>query len=378
MVERVWDKNQISELLDIFPVVAILGPRQCGKTTLSRLMNSDDAFDLENPLDRSRLEDPLLALDGKKGLVIIDEIQRAPGLFPVLRYLVDQDADRRFLILGSASRELVNRSSESLAGRIGYHALSGFRITDGDGLEVQKLWMRGGYPKSYLAKTDKSSRIWRDQFITTFLERDIPELGIRVPSGTLRKFWLMLSHYHAQSMNFAELGRSFGISDMTVRKYLDILAGTFMVRVLQPWHNNTGKRLVKNPKIYMRDAGLYHALLSVTTMDELTSHPKLGASWEGFALEQACLAIGLRDEEYFFWGTHGGAELDLFWQKGGKNYGAEFKYASAPSSTKSMQSAINDLCLERLFVIYPGDKTYAVTDKIKAFPVSSLKPGFEN
>jgi uncharacterized protein len=372
MVDRKLDRGKIAQLVKMFPVAAILGPRQCGKTTLARAMNADHYFDLENPQDAARLEQPQLALEDLKGLVVIDEIQRVPELFPLLRYMADQDKKRRFVILGSASRDLIRQSSESLAGRIAYYYLGGFRLQDVGSANMKKLWLRGGLPRAFLASSDESSLLWRNQYITTFLERDIPQLGITIPARTLRRFWLMISNYHGQILNYAELGRSFGVSDMTVRRYCDILEGTFMVRILQPWFANISKRIVKQPKLYLRDSGLFHALLSIEKQDQLYASPKLGASWEGFALECVCRVLGKDDTEVYFWHTHGGAELDLYWQHAGQNWGVEFKYEDAPRMTRSMQSAIEDLKLTRLWVVYPGNASYDLAKNIQVLPLSAI------
>lgn len=372
MIDRKTDRANLARLISLFPVTAILGPRQCGKTTLARTLAFDFYFDLENPQDLARLEQPQLALEDLAGLIVIDEIQRLPNLFPLLRYLVDQGKNRKFVILGSASRDLIRQSSESLAGRIAYFQLGGFRHSDVDAEAVKALWWRGGLPRSFLAASDEDSLLWRNQYITTFLERDIPQLGITIPARTLRRFWTMLSHYHGQILNYAELGRSFGISDMTVRKYCDILEGTFMVRILQPWSVNIGKRLVKRPKLYLRDSGLFHTLLSMEKPEQLYASPRLGASWEGFALDCVCRSLGKEDGELYFWHTHAGAELDLFWQAGGKSWGAEFKYEDAPRLTRSIKTAVEDLALERLWVVYPGKAAYRLADKVQAIPLANI------
>ena len=372
MIDRVIDEGHLSELMAAFPVTAIIGPRQTGKTTLARAFQADHYFDLENPRDAAMLASPQLALEGLSGLIVIDEIQRAPDLFSIIRYIVDTIEDQHYLILGSASPDLLRQSAESLTGRIAYHELGGFRLGDVGSKHWRKLWMRGGLPPSYLAETDDLNRRWLEQYIGTFLERDIPQLGITIPSATLRRFWTMLCHYHGQIMNYAEFARSFGVSDMTVRRYLDILEGTFMVRVLQPWHINIRKRLVKRPKLYFRDTGLLHALLAIRSSRDLASHPKLGASWEGFALEVAARAIGKRNEELSFWATHSGAEVDLFWQEHGKNWGVEIKYTDAPRLTQSMASAMSDLDLAHLWVLYPGDRSYALAPGISTLPLEAL------
>lgn len=371
-IERKKDFKEMQKLIRSFPVVAVLGARQCGKTTLVRTLPYKHYFDLENPRDIARLEQPQLALEGLKGTIVIDEIQRIPELFPLLRYLVDKKKGQKYIILGSASRDLLQQSSESLAGRIAYYRLGGLRSADVGLNNMEKLWFRGGMPRSFLAVSDEESDLWRESYISTFLERDIPQLGIQIPSRMLRRFWTMLCHYHGNVINYAELGRSFGISDMTVRRYCDILEGTYMVMVLQPWYANIGKRLVKRPKIYLRDSGLFHSLMSIDTPQQLHSHNKLGASWEGFALEHVSRVLGKEDHSLYFWSTHAGAELDLFWQSGGKNWGIEFKYIDAPRITKSMSMAVNDLNLERLWVVYPGNEQYSLADKIVAMPLSRI------
>lgn len=356
-----------------FPVTAILGPRQCGKTTLAREFAADHYFDLENPRDAAMLAEPQLALESLSGWIVIDEVQRVQNLFPLIRHLVDTRKNQRYLILGSASRDLLRQSAESLAGRIAFHELGGLRLGDIGTNHWRKLWLRGGLPRSYTARTDELSRQWREQYVATFLERDIPQLGITIPAATLRRFWLMLCHYHGQVLNYSEFARSFGVSDMTVRRYLDILEGTFMVRLLQPWHVSLGKRLVKRPKLYIRDSGLLHVLLAIRSARDLAAHNKLGASWEGFALETTARAIGKRSEELCFWGTHSGAEVDLFWQERGRNWAIEVKYADAPRFTPSMASALEDLDLTHLWVIYPGDRAYPLADKVSTLPLAAVE-----
>lgn len=371
-IERPTDQLALTRLMEGFPVTAILGPRQSGKTTLARTFKADHFFDMENPRDASLLAQPLLALERLTGLIVIDEVQRLPDLFPVIRHLVDTHPQQRYLILGSASRDLIRQSAESLAGRIAYHELSGFRLSDVGADHWPALWLRGGLPCAYSSPTDAASELWREQYVATFLERDIPQLGITIPAATLRRFWIMLCHYHGQVLNHAEFARSFGVSDMTVRRYLDILEGTFMARLLQPWHANIGKRLVKRPKLYIRDSGLLHTLLSIASARDLASHNKLGASWEGFALEVAARAIGKRHEELAFWATHSGAEVDLFWQEHGRNWATEIKYADAPRLTPSMSSALKDLELSHLWVVYPGDRIYPIASNITALPITSI------
>ncbi|RLC02836.1 MAG: hypothetical protein DRH34_06715 [Deltaproteobacteria bacterium] len=376
LISRPIDRAKVFKLLDIFPVTAILGARQCGKTTLARSINFDHYFDLENPIDMARMEHPQLALEDLDGLIVIDEIQRSPDLFPLIRYLVDNHPKQKYLILGSASRDLIRQSSETLAGRIAYYSLSGFRIQDIGAENFKTLWIRGGFPDSFTPAHEMPSILWRQNFITTFLERDIPQLGINIPARTLRRFWTMLSHYHGQIINYSELGRSFGISDVTVRKYIDILEGTFMIRVLQPWYANTGKRLVKRPKIYLKDSGIFHTLMNIDNFDQLVSHPKLGASFEGFALESICRQINKNDNEFYFYSVHSGSELDLFWQEKGKNWGAEFKYADAPRLTRSMKTVQKDLNLAHLWVIYPGKATYRLSENVTVVPVIDSPEAF--
>ncbi len=373
MIERPIDKCMLSSLMSAFPVTAILGPRQSGKTTLAKEFSADHFFDLENPRDLAMLSEPQLALEPLSGRIVIDEVQRAADLFPLLRFLVDTHPDQRYLILGSASRDLIRQSSESLAGRVAYHELDGFRLGDVGTQHWRDLWLRGGLPPSFTAATDTRSYLWREQYVATFLERDIPQLGISIPSATLRRFWIMLCHYHGQILNYSELARSFGVSDMTTRRYLDILEGTFMIRLLKPWHVNIGKRLVKRPKLYFRDSGLLHALMSIHSIRDLTTHNKLGASWEGFALENAARAIGKRSEDFSFWATHSGAEVDLFWQEHGRNWAIEIKYADAPRLTPSMASALKDLDLDHLWVLYPGDQVYPLAPHVSTLPIGDIK-----
>jgi predicted AAA+ superfamily ATPase len=374
LIERIDALDRINSAFRVHPIVALLGPRQCGKTTLARMFGESEPctfFDLENPVDVRRLSAPMTTLEALSGLVVIDEVQRRPDLFELLRVLVDRPRNpARFLLLGSASPYLVKGVSESLAGRIGFVDLAGFDLWE-VGVERQTaLWLRGGFPRSFLAADDRDSMAWREDFIRTFLERDLPQLGITIPAETLRRCWTMLAHYHGQVWNAAQLARSLGPSENTARRYLDILAGAYMVRVLPPWFENIRKRQVKAPKIYLRDSGLLHALLQLPTWHDLHGHPKLGASWEGFALEQVIGALKTRDA--YFWATHGGAELDLLTLVRGKRYGFEFKYADAPGRNRSMQAAIEDLGLEHLWVIYPGQQEYALDARISVIPIDRV------
>ncbi len=376
-IQRIPEITELKKRLKDNPIVAILGPRQCGKTTLSRQFSSKwpsrvTVFDLENPRDAERIRNPLLAFGGLKGLVIIDEIQRRPELLPVLRVLSDKYPKTRYLILGNASRDLIRQSSESLAGRISYLEMGGFTLEHIGIKKIERLWIRGAFPRSFLASSEVSSYKWREDFIATFLERDIPQLGIRIPAKSLRRFWTMLAHYHGQIFNASEIGRSFAISDHTAQRYLDLLSGTFMVRQLRPWYYNTKKRLVKRPKIYFRDSGILHTLLSLEEKKDLLSHPKLGASWEGFALEEVIRYGQLREDEVFFWGVHTGAELDLIFEKKGSLYGVEVKYTDAPILTPSMRSALAELSLGHLWVIYPGKEEYCLNRNITAIPLGKL------
>ena len=361
-----------------FKVVAILGPRQCGKTTLARQFARSQPpgkvtwFDLENPADLAKLDQPMMALESVQGTVILDEIQRRPDIFPVLRVLVDRPESARYIVLGSASPDLLRQGSESLAGRITFVELGGFSIDSLPASQVRKLWIRGGFPPSYLARSNPMSFQWRQDFITTFLERDIPSLGIRIPSPRLRRFWMMLSHYHGQVFNSSEVARSLMVSDTATRHYLDVLSQTFVVRQVQPWFYNTRKRLVKRPKIYIRDSGLLHALMDVTSYDDLQSHPRLGASWEGFALEQVIQHLGLREHEVFFWAVHTGGELDMVFQRRGRLCGVELKYQDAPRMTPSMQSALKELELAHLWVVYPGRESYKLADNVRVIPLTEL------
>jgi len=364
--------------LKAFKVVAILGPRQCGKTTLARQYARSQPrekvtwFDLENPADVAKLDQPMIALESLRGIVILDEIQRRPDLFPVLRVLVDRPESARFLILGSAAPDLLRQSSETLAGRITFVALGGFSLDSLPAGQMRKLWVRGGFPPAYLARSNQLSFQWRQDFITTFLERDVPNLGIRIPSPRLRRFWMMLSHYHGQIFNSSEMGRSLMVSDTATRHYLDVLSQTFVVRQVQPWFYNTRKRLVKHPKIYIRDSGLLHALLDVRSYEDLHSHPRLGASWEGFALEQIVQHLSLREQEVFFWGVHTGGELDMVFQRRGRLCGVELKFQDAPRMTPSMHSALEELKLAHLWVVYPGKESYSLAKNVRVIPLTEL------
>ena len=359
-----------SRLLDN-PVVALPGPRQAGKTTLARMLAAESPdteihhFDLESPAALARLANPELVLSPLRGLIILDEIQRMPELYPVLRVLADRpDLPARFLILGSASPALVKGASETLAGRISFIDVSGFSLSEVGVEHLAKRWWRGGFPRAYLARNDKTARQWHEDFFRTFLEQDIPQLGISIPATTLRRLWTMVAHYHGQILQVSELARSLGTSEPTARRYLDILCGTYVVRQLPPWFENLKKRQVRAPKIYIRDSGILHALLSIPDVVSLESNPKLGASWEGFAIEQILSITG--DREAYFWATHGGAELDLLVFHEGKRIGFEFKYSENPGTSKSMRIAESDLGLDHLYVVHPGKHSFRLTENITA------------
>ena len=379
MIERRDHREAIARLLADFPVVAIVGARQTGKTTLAGALATAfggpvQRFDLEDPRADARLSSPMLALEGLTGLVIIDEIQRRPDLFPVLRVLADRPGTpARFLILGSAAPELMKNSAESLAGRVAYHELPGFDLAETTAGDSDTLWRRGGFPRSYLAGDEAASQRWRREFIRAYLERDIPALGFRLAPATLRRFWGMLAHYSGQLWNGAELARAFGVTEPTVRHYLDILAATYMVRILQPWHENLGKRQVKAPKIYLADSGILHSLLGIGAgADALLGHPRVGASWEGFALHQIVRVLAADWQDCYHWRLHTGAELDLLVLQDGRRLGFEIKRTDAPRITPSMRSALEALRLDRLFVVHAGRESWPLADRVEAVPLAGL------
>ena len=374
MINRKTDIKLVQVALKRSRVVALLGPRQCGKTTLARQFMPADSlnyFDLEDPQSLARLTEPDTALRPLKGLVVIDEIQRRPDLFPLLRVLADRKPlPARFLILGSASPGLLRQSSETLAGRLETVPLEGFRLAD-LGLAAQiRQWLRGGFPLSFTARTEADSVAWRRQFLQTFLERDLPQLGVTIPAVALRRFWHMLAHYHGQIWNAAELARALAVNESTVRRYLDLMTGVFMVRQLPPWFENLGKRQVKAPKVYLRDSGLLHTLLGIANQRDLEHHPKVGASWEGYAVEEVLKA--LRPDETYYWATHNGAEIDLVIFKNGRRIGVECKRADAPTLTPSMRIALGDLKLDELHVVYPGQTRYPLAKKVEVVPLAQM------
>jgi predicted AAA+ superfamily ATPase len=378
MAARTAHLQHLERLFREFPVVAILGPRQIGKTTLAGQFAATTSgpvhsFDLERPSDLRKLEDPMLALEDLRGLVVLDEIQRLPEVFPVLRVLADRPRrPARFLVLGSAAPELLQQTSETLAGRIAHHQLTGFQPAEVPPSQLDRLWLRGGFPRSFLARNDATSGLWREEFVQTFLERDMAQFGFRTPATTMRRFWSMVAHYHGQIWNASEFGRSLGESDQAARRHLETMASTFVVRVLQPFHANLGKRQVKSPKIYVADSGLLHTLLGVPTLDTLRGHAKVGASFEGFALATVVERLHARPHECYYWATHGGAELDLLIERGSRRIGFEFKLSSAPSLTPSMRTAMLDLELERLWVVHAGKEVIKLAPSITALPLAQV------
>ena len=378
MIDRVDHLRRLKTLLSRNRVVGIVGARQVGKTTLARQLVSQRKgptayFDLENPDDLARLHEPVLALKNLRGLVVIDEVQRAPGLFEILRVLVDRPrSPARFLILGSASPALLRQSSETLAGRVIYHELGGLSLDEVVAEKHPHLWLRGGFPRSFLARSQAASHEWRRGFVQTFLERDLPQLGVNIRSTTQRRFWTMLSHYHGQVWNASEFGRSFGVADTTVRNYLDLLTSALVVRQLLPWRENISKRQVRAPKVYVADSGILHIFLNLRSRAELEGHPKVGASWEGFVIGEIVRRLGVLPEECFFWATHSGAELDLLVVRGNQRFGFEIKRTTAPTITRAMRSALADLRLTRLDVVHAGEVTFPIADRVRAVALPRL------
>jgi uncharacterized protein len=371
MIERHELQARIRRALKRSRVVALIGPRQSGKTTLARQIvsgSSTNYFDLEDPTSRARLEQPLTALEGLRGTVVIDEVQHRPELFQILRVLADRKPlPARFLILGSASPEMLRQSAESLAGRLETVPVAGFGLAEVGPRSLDRHWQRGAFPLSFLARTNEDSMTWRRQFIQTFLERDVPQFGIRIPATTLLRFWTMVAHGQGGVWSAADPARSLGIGESTIRRYLDLFTSLLMVRQLQPWHQNLAKRQVKSPKVYVRDSGLLHALLGTRTESELLAHPRSGASWEGYAVEEILKAT--EPDESCFWATHQGAELDLLLFKGGRRLGVEIKRADAPTLTPSMRTALADLKLDQLTVIYPGNRSYELGPRARVLPL---------
>ena len=362
-----------------FPVVAIVGARQVGKTTLAGQVSEawkrspTSTFDLESPADLARLDDPLRALQDLRGLVVLDEVQHLPEVFRVLRVLADRPRrPASFLVLGSASPPLLQQSSESLAGRIAYWELGGLRLGEVGSERLSRLWLRGGFPRSYLAASNQRSSTWREEFIRSFLERDLPQLGVRISAATLRRFWSMLAHYHGQVWNASEMGRALGADYKTAQRYLDVLSSTFVTRVLKPYHANIRKRQVKSPKVYVADSGLLHTLLRLQSMRDLEGHPKVGASWEGFLLDQVCQRLAVSAEQAYFWSTHGGAEIDLVVERGRKLHGFEFKRTVSPQVTASMHTAIDDLGLASLCVVHAGRESFKLRRGVHAVAATRI------
>jgi predicted AAA+ superfamily ATPase len=375
MIQRTRLRAVIEARLRQFPVVTMLGPRQVGKSTLARQVAAERKgatyFDLEHEPDLARLSEPTLALGALRGLVVIDEVQRRPELFPTLRVLADR-SKAKFLVLGSASPGLLRQSSESLAGRIAHVEVDGFALDEVPTARADRLWVRGGFPRSFLARSEAGSMTWRREFLRTFLERDVPGLGSRVSPALLERFWRMLAHWHGQLWNASELGRSLGLNDVTVRGYLDLLAQTFVVRVLQPFHENVAKRQVKSPRVFVTDSGLLHALLGIPSRSELESHPKLGASWEGFILQQIITRLGAHRDECYFWRTHDGAELDLLVIRGRRRLGFEVKRTDAPRLTRSIHSALADLKPDRIDVVHAGTETFPLAPTVRALAAARI------
>jgi predicted AAA+ superfamily ATPase len=378
LIDRPRHRRAVERLLRNSPCVALLGPRQVGKSTLAAQVAGETtgdvrAFDLEHPRDLRKLQNPLEALEDLRGLVVLDEVQHRPDLFPVLRVLADRPRrPARFLILGSASPALLRQTAESLAGRIAYHELGGFDLDETGADSWRQLWLRGGFPPAFTARDEQASLDWRHDFVRTHLERELPALGIRIPPATLRRYWMMLAHYHGQVWNAAELARAFGVAEKTVRNYLDLLTGTFLVRRLEPWYENLGKRQVKAPKVYLADSGILHAMLGADSRDALLGHPKVGASFEGFAVQQVIRRLGVRAEECFFWGVHGGPELDLLVVRGTRRLGFEIKFADAPEVTRSLHSARESLGLDHVDVVYPGPETFTLGKGFRALSIARL------
>jgi uncharacterized protein len=377
MIQRISILAALNNAIARSRVVVLVGPRQSGKTTLARELIEEDSinyFDLEDPANLARLDEPMTALRPLKGLVVIDEIQRRPDLFPVLRVLADRrDTPARFLVLGSASGRLMRQTSESLAGRMERIVIGGFSMAELGPEAEQQLWLRGGLPPSYLAKSNADSIAWRKNFIQALIERDFPQWGVRVAATALRRFWTMVAHYHGQNWNSAEPARALGVSESTTRRYLDLLTDAFMIRQVQPYYANLKKRQVKSPKIYVRDSGLLHQLLGIDSMKNLFSHPKIGASWEGFVIEQLIKTEAY--DEIFFWGTHQGAEIDLILRRGDELYGIECKRTDTPRTTPSIRIALNDLKLKHVFVIYPGVQRFPLASQVEAVPLLTLSRG---
>jgi predicted AAA+ superfamily ATPase len=382
VIDRYPNIDRLNRLFRDFPVVALIGARQVGKSTLAREFAAAQPpgawFDLESHLDVARLESPLQALAPLTGLVVFDEIHRRPDLFDSLRVLADRPGrPASFLVLGSASPELSRQSAESLAGRIAYVELGGFDLAEVGASAIERRWLRGGFPRAFLAESDEASAEWREQFIRSYLERDLPGYGFRLDAMTMRRFWTMLAHYHGQTWNGSELGRAFGVTEKTVHRYLDVLGATFMVRRLAPWFENVSKRQVKAPKVYLADSGVLHALLGLRTTEDLRRHPKVGASFEGFALEQVVARLGAKPQECFFWGLHSGGELDLLVVRGNRRLGFEFKSTDSPRSERGMHGAITTLGLERLDVIHAGQLTWPIAEGIRAVALCRILEDLE-
>ena len=374
LIPRPRHAAAVRELLDQFPVVGIVGARQVGKSTLARLVAAANPplqatfFDLEDPRDRARLEDPLLGLEPLRGLLVLDEIQQLPGVFQVLRVLADRPGTpARFLVLGSAGVDLLRQGSESLAGRIAWYDLGGLALDEVPRERRVDLWLRGAFPLSFLADSDERSARWRREFVRTFTERDLPQLGVGVPAATMRRFWTMLAHQHGQTLNASAIGRSFGVSDVTVRRYVDTLDSALVVHQIRPWHENLRKRQVRSPKVYVADTGILHTLLGLESREAIEGHPQAGASWESFVIANLLERTGAhRRQDAYFWATHAGAEIDLVLIRGGRRLGFEVKRTTAPRVTPSARAALEDLNLERIDLLHAGEETFPLAERIRA------------
>ncbi|MCY4599882.1 MAG: ATP-binding protein [Acidobacteria bacterium] len=381
VIPRVDHEAVVTALLGQFPVVGLIGARQVGKTTLARSVARAEAqpvttFDLEDPTDEARLADPMLALEPARGLVVIDEVQRKPRLFELLRVLVDRPGNAaKFLVLGSAGPDLLRQSSETLAGRIAYHELPPFHINETGPDSIDRLWVRGGFPRSFVAPSEAASVRWRHAFVRTFLERGLPQLGVSVAATTMRRFWTIVAHYHGNRWNSAEISRALGLSSPTINTYLDYLVDALVVHRLAPWYENLKKRQVKAPKVYVADTGLLHTLLALDSEAALLGHPKAGASWEGFAMREIVRILGVDWNRCHYWATQQGAELDLLAFTEGRRIGFEFKRTSAPRLTRSMRSALADLRLDRLYVVFPGSSRFPLETRVEAVGLATACAG---
>ncbi|MDE0309775.1 MAG: ATP-binding protein [Acidiferrobacterales bacterium] len=383
MIDRIRHEKRLCDHLGEYPVVGLIGTRQVGKTTLARNIvrqwaDQTHYFDLESSADVARLSDAMFALSPLRGLVVLDEVHRLPDLFPAIRVLADRESEpAKFLILSGASPSLLRQGGESLAGRIAYYELPGLNLSETGADSSDEIWLRGGFPKSFTASTQLTSYKWRRTFIRTFLDRDLPQFGVTIPGIAMERFWMMLAHCHGQVWNGSEIGRAFGVSHTATRRYLEMLQSTFVARCLQPWHANIRKRQIKAPKAYIRDSGILHGLLGIRNLEELHSHPKVGASWEGFVVDNLIQALDVAERDCLFWATHTGAEIDMIVNVGGRLRGYEIKRTASPAITPSIRSALEDLDLDRVDIIYPGEASFALSDRVNAVPAASILSGSE-